>query len=212
MTTTTSITTTTSQPARFLAPQAHPSSSHGQHPYAMPAEEPVGSTLIAVPMGETDAKEFYFSSVLEYRSLARAGAAYDLYFVGGRGEDETLFNAAGITTQTLDVWFRDLSDRALSREQKAQFVGLRRLGVALWPAFLAVDYRRVKLFTGTLAEFGAQVFERTYRDHVPEEIRACFDAAAIGQTLVERGEVFAFRFYGQDYVLLDADRHPRHDD
>ncbi|UEC01953.1 hypothetical protein [Burkholderia vietnamiensis] len=212
MTTTTSITTTTSQPARFLAPQAHPSSSHGQHPYAVPKEDPIGSTLVAVPDESSDAEPFYFSSLLEFRSKAQAGVDYWFEIVGGRPEDESVFMAAGISAQTLDVWFRDLSDRALSREQKAQFVGLRRLGVALWPAFLAVDYRRVKLFTGTLAEFGAQVFERTYRDQVPEEIRACFDATAIGQTLVERGEVFAFRFYGQDYVLLDADRHPRHDD
>lgn len=211
MTTTTSI-TTTGQTAQFLAPQAHPSSSHGQHPYAVPKDDPVGSTLIAVPQGETDAKEFYFSSLLEYRSLARAGVDYDLYIVGGRPEDESLFDAAGIEPTSLDVWFRDLSDQALSREQKAQFVGLRRLGVALWPAFLAVDYRRVKLFTGTLAEYGAQVFETTYRDQVPEDIRACFDAGAIGKTLVERGEVFAFRYYGRDYVLLDADRHPRHHD
>ena len=178
-----------------------PTTSHGVHPYAVQRDEPIVTTLYAAPQNDPKAKGFQFRGAREFKRLMQPGVTYQFRLIEGLSRDEALLTY--VTTDTVDVFFM-MAGTAWSEEHKAQAFGLCTMGLTLWAAYVAIDYRRVQMVPMTRAAYAEQVYAATVRETVPEAVRDCIDFDALGLKLHNAGEIHAFIYYREPFVIVNA--------
>ncbi|WP_396329415.1 hypothetical protein [Burkholderia anthina] len=204
MTTTTQQTSTTIDPAQFLAPQANLKAgerNHGTHPYAVEREEEIVTTLIAVPADDPKGKGFRFQGAREFKRLMQPGTIYLFRLIEGLCRDEGLLTY--VTSDNVDVFFM-MAGVGYAEEHKSMVFGLCTMGLDLWSAYVAVDYRKVQMVPGTWADHAARVYAATVQDSVPDLVRDCIDFDALGKKLHNAGEIHAFTYYREPFVIVNA--------
>lgn len=174
--------------------------NHGMHPYAVRREPEIVTTLLAVPQNDPKAKGFRFNGAREFKRRMQPGETYVFRLVEGLCKDEAILSH--VSNATIDVFFM-MAGTQWSDEHKAQAFGLCGLGLDLWSAYVAVDYRRVRMVAMARDLYAKQVYDASIRSTVPQSVRDCIDFDALALQMHNAGEIHTFRWYGEDFVITN---------
>jgi Antirestriction protein (ArdA) len=163
------------------------------------------TTLHATPYN-LDIKGFYFESEDEFITKMEGLTdkygipveEFEIQFIDG--DDDELFEAAGITQATLSIWFDDIE--LLTNYQKLGLFFLLDIGRGLECAL--ENYDDASIQEGDLEDAAAQLFDECYAHDIPESLRYYIDYEKFAQDVKLGGDMVEFEYNGTTYTCTNA--------
>jgi Antirestriction protein (ArdA) len=163
------------------------------------------TTLHATPYN-LDVNGFYFESEDEFITkmegltdrYGRPVEEIKIQFIDG--DDDELFEAAGITQATISIWFDDIEP--LTNYEKLGVFFLLDQGNGL--DYALSHFEDAGIQEGTLEDVSAELFDDCYAHKIPETLRYYIDYGMFARDQEISGELVEFKYNGTTYTCINA--------
>ena len=156
-----------------------------------------------------DAGGFYFSDFEDYEAKVEAlrdcwgnpVEEFEIQFIDGSSEQSALFQACGVGQANLEA-FLEMLDEVPEYQFSALYYLCGVQGYGMAEALDKLD--EVTIFSGSLEDASAELFDECYAHEIPENLRVYIDYSAFARDCLCGGDMAEFEFAGETCTCTNA--------